>query len=118
MTDLLARIFTAHGPQDILISAVSVIEIEHGLWRANTPQLTRQRRQYIDEIYQAIPVRPFTKEMGEMAAKVDAEARKIGEVIPFADLQIGITALYLGYAILTGNPRHFSMIPNLGVKQL
>ena len=69
------------------------------------------------EIYLAIPVRSFTKAMGEAAAKVDAEARKIGSVIPFADLQIGITALYFGYAIITGNPRHFRMIPNLDVKQ-
>ena len=99
VSDLLARIFAVTGHHDVLISAVTVIEIEHGLWRANTPDLARRRRRYLDEIYLAIPV------------------RSIGSVIPFADLQIGITALYFGYAIITGNPRHFRMIPNLDVKQ-
>jgi predicted nucleic acid-binding protein len=38
-------------------------------------------------------------------------------VIPLADLQIGVTALELGYAVATHNARHFRMIPNLEVKQ-
>lgn len=41
-----------------------------------------------------------------------------GVVIPFADLQIGVTALYFGYAIGTVNFRHFEMIPGLQVKKL
>jgi predicted nucleic acid-binding protein len=47
---------------------------------------------------------------------VDAEARKQGLAIPFADLQIGATALYFGYAIATLNVRHFQMIPGLVVR--
>ena len=31
--------------------------------------------------------------------------------IPFQDLLVGATALQLGYAVVTGNPRHFRMIP-------
>ncbi len=38
--------------------------------------------------------------------------------IPFADLLIGATALLLGYSILTTNPRHFRLIPDLSVVQL
>ncbi len=37
-------------------------------------------------------------------------------VIPFADLQIGVTAVHLSCAIATRNVRHFRMIPNLAVK--
>lgn len=36
-------------------------------------------------------------------------------MIPFADLLIGGTALYLGYGLVTRNERHFHMIPNLPV---
>ncbi|MGA3235290.1 MAG: hypothetical protein ABSG03_03220 [Bryobacteraceae bacterium] len=61
-------------------------------------------------------VEPFTKEMGQLAAKVDAEARKQGLPISFADLQIGATALHFGYAIGTLNVRHFKMIPGLMVR--
>jgi predicted nucleic acid-binding protein len=63
-------------------------------------------------------VQPFIKEMGQLAAKIDAEARRGGIVIPFADLQIGVTALHLGYAIGTLNARHFEMIPGLIVEKL
>ncbi len=36
-------------------------------------------------------------------------------MIPFADLQIGVTALDLGYSVVTKNVRHFRMIPDLNV---
>ncbi len=44
--------------------------------------------------------------------------RKAGLVIATADLLIGITALYYGYAIGTRNVRHFQMIPGLKVLSL
>jgi predicted nucleic acid-binding protein len=37
--------------------------------------------------------------------------------IPFSDLLIGATALLHGYSVLTVNPRHFSLIPDLTVVQ-
>jgi predicted nucleic acid-binding protein len=56
--------------------------------------------------------------MAQLAAKIDAEARKFGRTIPFADLLIGTTALHFGYAVGTRNLRHFQMVPNLAVIQL
>ena len=97
---------------------MSVIELEHGYWRATSPEIAARRRAYLDAIFAAIPVQPFTHEMGQLAAKIDAEARKRGLVIPFADLQIGVTALHFGYAIGTLNPRHFRLIPGLTVVEL
>jgi tRNA(fMet)-specific endonuclease VapC len=118
VSDVLHRIRGIRGIEDILLSAISVIELEHGLWRANTPELARRRRVYLDGIFFAIPVEPFTKEMAQLAARIDAESRKGGLVIPFADLQIGVTALHLGYEIGTSNVRHFEMIPDLKVAKL
>jgi predicted nucleic acid-binding protein len=37
--------------------------------------------------------------------------------IPFADLLIGVTALELGFSVLTVNLRHFRLIPGLKVEQ-
>jgi len=56
--------------------------------------------------------------MAQLAAKIDAGARRTGQTIPFADLLIGVTALYFGYAVGTRNLRHFQMVPNLAVIQL
>jgi predicted nucleic acid-binding protein len=56
--------------------------------------------------------------MAQVAARVGAEARKTGCVIPFADLLIGATALRFGYGVGTRKLRHFRMIPGLVVKQI
>ena len=105
VSDLLLELEQKHGET----------ELEHGLHRANTPALARQRRAYLDTIFLAIPVEPFTKQMGQLAAKIDADAKRTGLVIPFEDLLIGVTALHFGYGIGTRNLRHFRMIPNLNV---
>jgi predicted nucleic acid-binding protein len=103
VSSVLARIASAAQTQRIMMSAVSVIELEHGFWRAQTPEQSRRRRIYLDEVLAAITAQPFTKEIAQLAAKTDAEGRRAGRVIPFADLQIGVTALYLNYAIVTLN---------------
>lgn len=58
---------------------------------------------------------PFTREMGVLAAKIDADMKKTELVIATADLLIGVTALHYGYAVGTRNVRHFRMIPGLQV---
>src|SRR5439155_6121067 len=98
VSELLLRLEQQHGETEIIISSISVVELEHGLHRANTPELTQRRRDYLETIFAAIVVEPFTKEMGQRAAKIDAEARKTGGIIPFPDLLIGVTALHFGYA--------------------
>ena len=117
VSDLLLEIEQTHGEANVVISSITVIELEHGLHRANTPAVTRQRRAYLDTVFLAIPVEPFTKQMGQLAANIDAKTKRTGLVIPFEDLLIGVTALHFAYAIATRNVRHFRMIPNLTVIQ-
>ena len=93
-------------------------ELEHGLHRAQTEEQARRRREYLDTVFAAIPVEPFTREMASLAAASDVEARKLGRTIPFADLLISATALYFGYSVGTRNVRHFQMVPKLTVIQL
>jgi len=56
--------------------------------------------------------------MARLAAKIDAAAKQAGDVISLADLLIGVTALHLGYALVTLNLRHFQKIPGLTVVQI
>jgi predicted nucleic acid-binding protein len=72
---------------------------------AQTTQQARKRREYLDTVFAAIPLEPFTRAMAQLAAKIDAEARHLGRTIPFADLLIGATALHFGYAV--GRSSHF-----------
>jgi tRNA(fMet)-specific endonuclease VapC len=101
-----------------LISSITVMELEHGWHRAQTPEAALRRRRYLDEVLAVIPVEPFTREMGALAAKIDADMRKTGLVIATADLLIGATALHYSYTIGTHNVRHFQMIPGLEVLSL
>lgn len=118
VSELLAALEQEHGETEIVLSSITVIEPEHGLHRAQTAEQARKRREYLDTVFAAIPVEPFTRGMAQLAAKIDAEARRAGRTIPFPDLLIGVTALHFGYAIGTRNLRHFQMLPNLAVIQL
>lgn len=56
VSELLRAIRATVGIADIFLSAISVIELEHGLWRANTAEIVLRRRLYLDGIFLAIPV--------------------------------------------------------------
>lgn len=117
VSELLATLEREHRETEIVLSCITVIELEHGLHRSQTAEQTRKRREYLDTVFAAVPVESFTRAMAQLAAKIDVEARRAGQTIPFADLLIGTTALHFGYAVGTRNLRHFQMIPNLAVVQ-
>ena len=96
------------------MSSITVLELEHGLHRAQTAEQAQRRRDYLNTVFAAMPVESFSRETAQVNAK-DAEARKSGKVIPFPDLLIAATAQYHGYTIGTRDLRHFQMVPNLTV---
>ena len=118
MSQVLASLSAELSETEFLLSAISAMELEYGCHRANTPEAAAKRRRYLDEVLAVLPVEPFTREMGVLAAKIDADMRRAGLVIATADLLIGVTALHYGYSIGTRNVRHFRMIPGLPVVAL
>lgn len=116
--ELLAGVRASVGPEPIALSTVSVIELEHGVWRAKDADQARRRQNFFNDLFAVIPTYPLTFGIARLAARIDGESKRNGVVIPFQDLAIGATALDLGYAVATHNARHFAMIPNLVVKQI
>lgn len=116
--ELLADLRARLGPEPIALSTVSVIELEHGVWRAKNAAQSEQRRNFLNDLFAAVPCHPLTFEIARRAARVDGEAKRRGVVIPFQDLVIGATALAFDYAVATHNIRHFRMIPDLLVKEV
>jgi tRNA(fMet)-specific endonuclease VapC len=116
--DMLSSIRAHTGPEDIALSVVSVMELEHGIWRAKEPAQAARRKQFLDDLIGNIPVYPVTTELARKAGRMDAEQQARGVRIAFQDLLIGVAALDLGYAVITHNVRHFQMIPDLVVKQI
>lgn len=109
----LAEIATRYPGELFALSVVTVVELAHGAARANTPQRTVARQQYLDELIAASPVHPITTSIALRAGRLDGESTAKGMRIPISDLLIGTTALELGFTVATSNLRHFQMIPGL-----
>ena len=63
-------------------------------------------------------VHPVTLEMAQLAGRIESQQAAQGIGIAFPDLLIGVTALHLGFSVVTLNVRHFQSIPGLSVVQL
>lgn len=116
--DMLAGIRDTVGSVEIALSVVSVMEMEHGIWRVKEAAQAARRRQFLEDLIGSVPVYPVTTELARKAGRIDAEQQERGVRIAFPDLLIGVSALDLGYAVATSNVRHFGLIPNLLVQRL
>ena len=56
------------GDAPIVISAMTVAELAHGIYRADSPERAQQRRQFVDELKAHIPVHPVTEATAEIIA--------------------------------------------------
>lgn len=115
IADFIESILRAHGALDLSLSPVSVAELVHGVFRAQTPVASQRRRLYIEELVSLLPVHPVTKQTGWLVGQIQGQEAAKGNVLPFNDLMIAAAAIEQGYAVLTGNVRHFQKIPGLQV---
>lgn len=93
------------------------MKLAHGIYRADTPERSRIRRQFLDELKTHVPIHPVTESTGEIIGRIGAEQAAKGVTLPLADLIIGACALELGYAVGTANIRDFNRIPGLSIIQ-
>ena len=114
----LTEIAVLAAGEDVAISVVTLIELAHGVARADTPQRKASRHQFLNELMSALPVHPVTIPVALRAGQIDGENTAQGVRVALADLLIGVTALELGYRVATANVRHFQMVPGLGIASL
>lgn len=106
------------GEVPIVLCSLTVAEIGHGIYRADTPETRNRRRKFLDELKAAVPVHPVTEATAEIVARIGGEQAAKGHNLPLGDLIIGACALELGYAVATSNVRDFSRIPGLSIVRL
>jgi predicted nucleic acid-binding protein len=114
----LAEIAVRAAGEDVAVSVVTLIELAHGVARANTPQRMATRRQFLNELMTALPMQPVTISIALRAGQIDGENAAQGIRLALSDLLIGVTALELGYRVATANLRHFQMVPGLEIVSL
>jgi len=56
-----------------------------------------------------------TLNIARLVGRIEGQQEAKGIQFAFEDLVIGVTALHLGYAVMTLNTRHFHQIPGLSV---
>jgi hypothetical protein len=112
---MVEKVIGLAGNQEAALSSVGFTELVHGIYRAASPRMRIRRQSFIDELRIALTIYPYTEETALLAGRIDGEQTARGTIIPYTDLLIGATALSLGYSVLTGNVRHFRMIPGLSV---
>jgi predicted nucleic acid-binding protein len=106
------------GEVPIVLSALTVAEIGHGIYRANNAEIRERRRLFLDELKATVPCHPVTDATAEIIARVGGEQASKGITVPMSDLIIGSCALELGYSIGTHNLRDFNRMPGLSVIRL
>ncbi len=106
------------GEVPVVLSALTVAEVGHGIYRANTAEIRERRRLFLDELKATVPIYPLTEATAEIIARVGGEQATKGVILPLGDLIIGACALELGYAIGTSNVRDFNRIPGLNIVRL
>lgn len=116
--DILRRVRTSHGEIDIALSAVSVVELTHGIYRARNDTDRDRRRVFCEGVFQDLIVHPVSLEIAQLAGKIEGEQAAQGIAIAFEDLVIGATALHLGFDVATLNVKHFKLIPGLNILTL
>ncbi len=108
----LRRIAVTMGEREVCLRVITVAELAHGIYRADTSERRERRRPFLDELKAAVMVYPVTGITAELVGRIGAESAARGVTIPIDDLLIGACALERGYAVATRNPRHFKNIPN------
>jgi predicted nucleic acid-binding protein len=115
---LLEAVALETGDEGIAVSVLTVLELAHGITRADTPERRERRQRFLDDLLTGVPIQPITVPIALRAGQIDGQSQAKGVSIPLSDLLIGASALELGYSVGTANVRHFQLIPGLNVIQL
>ena len=118
VAQFLKQIVQKVGEREAALSSITVAELMHGIYRANTEQRRARRRAFLDDLKATVPVYPITDNTAELMGKISGESSAKGVTIPLDDLLIGTCALERGYAVATRNQRHFQKIPGLTLVEL
>jgi len=113
--ETLQAISLAARTDELSISSVAYTELLLGVYRADSANRAARRKEFLREIFEILPVHPYSRSMAEVAAKIRGEEMQRGNTLPLADSLIGATALVMNRAVLTTNITDFSRIPGLQV---
>ena len=69
--DMLYRARAQHGETDVGLSAVSAVELTHGIYRARSEADSERRRIYVEKAVHDLIVYPVTLEIAQLAGRIE-----------------------------------------------
>ena len=100
------------------LSAISVAELLHGVYRADTEKRRLKRSAFVEKVIELFPIYPFDENAARIYARLWSQLLQKGQNIGAHDLMISATAISLGFSVATFNVRHFSKIEGLDLEVL
>ncbi len=103
----------SRDPAELLISAVTVFELEYGAAKSGWGEKTRQK---LAVFLAPFNILPFTADDAVAAGRLRGHLERQGTPIGPYDLQIAAQGLSRGIPVITHNTTEFSRVPNLKVE--
>jgi predicted nucleic acid-binding protein len=89
----------AKAETEIGLSVVTVAELVHGAYRAQTHAQQERRLEFVERLCRDLPAHPVTLDIARIVGRIEGQQEAKGIQFAFEDLVIGVTALHLGYAV-------------------
>jgi predicted nucleic acid-binding protein len=113
--EILEQLKNLYGETAFGLSVVTIAELMHGAYRAKQEARKQRRLAFVDRLCQEIRIYPITVEIARAVGRIEGQQASLGFTLAFEDLAIGVTALQLGFEIVTQNEKDFKLIPGLRI---
>jgi predicted nucleic acid-binding protein len=77
------EISAPRGPEILALSAISVVELTHGIYRAKSETDRQRRRTFASELFDFITIHAVSPEIAELAGRIEGEQAARGVSITF-----------------------------------
>ncbi len=109
--DLIRRLATV-PPTDQFTSAITLGELVFGAVRRDRSDLLDRFVQLVEHV----PVLPFDDRAAEVFGRLKANLERHGTTVSEPDLRIAAIALARDLTVVSGNERHFQLVPGLRIE--
>lgn len=104
--------------EECFISVITLSELLHGLARATSPRIRRERQIFLEDTLADLKVLPIDEEVAKLHASLTADLGMRGAMIGVNDSWIAATCLRHRHEIVTLNVGELSRVPGLVVRGL
>jgi predicted nucleic acid-binding protein len=72
---LLEAVALETGDEGIAVSVVTVLELAHGITRADTTDRRERRQRFLDDLLTGVPIQPITVPIALRARQIDGQSQ-------------------------------------------